>query len=59
MPYSILKYGSLMLLGIENLEHAKEEAIQFVMPTGYEYTEIWDSKGETVAFGHLDGKRFH
>ncbi len=60
MGYSILKYGSLMLSDIENLEQAKTEALTFVTPiTGSEYVEIQDSDGETVAIGYWDGRRFH
>ncbi len=58
MGYSILKYGSLMQPDIENLEQAKEKAIQFVTGTS-KYIEIRDSDGETVAIGYYDGKRFH
>ncbi len=59
MGYSILKYGRLMLPDTETLEQAKEKAVQFVTTTGYEYIEIQDSEGETVAIGYYDGKRFH
>jgi hypothetical protein len=43
MGYSIYKYGRQMLTGIEDLEQAKSEALQFVASMGSEYIEIRDS----------------
>ncbi len=60
MRYSILKYGCLMLPDIEDLEHAKEEALLFVTPViGSEFIEILDSANQTVTIGYYDGERFH
>ena len=60
MGYSILKSGSPMLTGIEDLEGAKKQALQFVTPiTGSEYMEIRDTENETVPIGYFDGRRFH
>jgi hypothetical protein len=60
MGYSILKYGSLMLTDIEDLEQAKEKALQFVTPnTERDFIEIRDPDNETVTIGYFDGRRFH
>jgi hypothetical protein len=60
MRYSIFKYGSPILTGIEDLEEGKNEALRFVTPiTGSEHIEIRDSQNETVTIGYYDGRRFH
>lgn len=59
MPYSIFKYGSQMLTGIEDLDRAKEEAFSFVTAIGKEHIEIRGLGDETVSIGYYDGRRFH
>lgn len=59
MKYSIFKYGSQLLTGVEDLEQAKKEALSFVASTETEHIEIRDSENETVTIGYFDGKRFH
>ncbi len=52
MKYTVLKHGSPLLSGIEDLDEAKEKALAFVNPViGSEHIEVRDEDGKTVRIG--------